>query len=192
MKSKIELAEADIWDLYDDTEDGQAGPFIVIPTNTTVKSNGNAVMGRGIAAQAANRFDGIKKAYGSALKNKKTINGFYVFIKHRIITIAVKYNWKDDADIDLIDSQLELLKKSSSKMNYGTVLVPMLGCGFGRLPYEQVLPLLLKHSFDNMLIVVPPNQLYASEEYRESFLPGINNKKDKRVDLSKCFSDINM
>lgn len=187
MNQRISLTEADIWELYDSDDS-----FIVIPTNMSIKSNGEAVMGRGIAFQAVNRFDGIKKIYGSALMNNKTINGFYIFPKYRLITIAVKRHWKDNADLQLIESQLELLKKSSNKMNYGTVFVPMLGTGYGGLLYEQVLPLLLKYSFDGMVIVVPPDSLYASEEYRESFLPGANRKKDRRVDLSGCFSDINI
>jgi hypothetical protein len=178
----------DIWALYDNGD-----PYIVIPTNTTVKSSsGRAVMGRGIAKQAAERFPRLPELYGRALKSGKTINGFYVFPKMRIITIAVKYQWRDDADIGLIESQLKLLKESSKNMKYGAVLCPMLGCGFGRLSYEQILPLLLQYSFKGMSIIVANNDVYANTEYRDSFLPSINGKKDKRVSLSNSFSDIDV
>ena len=178
------IANQDIWELFDDNS------FIVVPTNISVKANGNAVMGRGIAAQAVQKYPNLPKLYGKAIIEGKTINGFYVFPKYRIVTVAVKKHWKQDADIVLIESQLELLKRSTEKMNYETLLMPLIGCGFGRLTYEQILPLLLKYSFDGMVVVVPPNELYASEDYRASFLPAISGKRDRRVSMSNCYSDI--
>ena len=178
------IAHADIWSLF------KKDSFMVVPTNISVKANGNAVMGRGIAAQAAKNYPELPRLYGNAIKSGKTIDGFYVFPKLGIVTLAVKKNWRQDADIKLIESQLELLQRSAEKINYGTLLMPMIGTGFGRLTFEQILPLLLKYSFKEMVIVVPPNSVYASEEYRESFLPGIKGKKDRRVSMSGCFSDV--
>jgi len=184
MHTKTSIISADIWALF------KKDTNIVIPTNISVRINGDSVMGRGIAAQAAKNFPELPKLYGKAIREGKTIDGFYVFPKLGIVTLAVKRHWKEDADIKLIESQLELLQRSAEKLDYGTLLLPMLGCGFGRLTYEQVLPLILKYYFKEMLIVIPSNELYAKEEYRTSFLPGVNGKKDRRVSLSGQFCDV--
>jgi hypothetical protein len=184
MHTKTNIISADIWALF------KKDTNIVIPTNISVKANGDAVMGRGLAYQAAKNIPELPRLYGKAIKAGKTIDGFYVFPKLGIVTLAVKRHWKEDADIKLIESQLELLQRSAEKLDYGTLLMPVIGTGFGRLYYEQVLPLILKYSFKEMLIVIPHNKVYAVEEYRESFLPGVNGKKDRRVSLSGCFGDV--
>lgn len=43
--------------------------FIVIPTNGVLKANGDAVMGAGLAKQAAQRFPTLPKLLGQAIRD---------------------------------------------------------------------------------------------------------------------------
>jgi len=182
-----QVIAGDLWDYHSKKK----GHYVVVPTNTTTNKRGHAVMGRGIAAQASKKFPKLARQYGKRLRKDKTVNGFCVFKKLRLIMFPIKRHYKDDANLALIENSLKNLKltllfdKSIKK-----VFLPMVGCGFGNLLYEQVLPLLLTDIFDNMTIVIPPNKLYSKDKYRESFLPGRSGKKDRRVGLSNCYSDI--
>ena len=52
----------DLWQFY------AVGEVIAIPTNGIVKSNGDAVMGAGLAKDAASRFPDLPKWLGDRLK----------------------------------------------------------------------------------------------------------------------------
>ena len=189
FSNSIIVSIGDIWDWHNPNKK----QFICIPTNQTVSKQGNAVMGRGIAFQAATKFPKLKKDYGKLLLNNKTMNGFYIFSKYGLITMPVKKHFKDQANIELINGSMENLSLLLDMNNtIKSVAIPMLGCGFGGLLYEKVLPVLLKHWHEKMILVIPPDELYNKEEYRESFLPGIDNRKDKRVSLSGQFPDLEM
>lgn len=54
-----------LWDFYRTESDC----FIVIPTNGVLKSNGEAVMGAGLAKQAAQRFPTLPQLLGQAIRH---------------------------------------------------------------------------------------------------------------------------
>ena len=190
---QVNIHYGDLWNFHNKDE----SKYIVVPSNTTVRKDGSAVMGRGIAAQAAKKFQKLPRAYGTRLRKQKTIDGFFVFKKRAIIMLPVKHDWKDNANVELIKDGLDLLSQVLNvDKSIKSVGIPMLGCGFGGLAYEFVLPMLFSfirknHAHINRIhIVIPPNKLYSIEEYRESMLPAIGGKKDKRVSLSGSFSDV--
>jgi len=179
----------DIWDCLN----VKKGRFIVIPTNSQTNANGYAIMGRGIAYQARLHFPKISMLYGNKLTNNKTIKGFYIFKKLGLIMFPTKSKWSESADIHLIKKMLNLLSLAINKYSFiKQITLPMIGCGFGELSYEQVLPYILTLLAMNkkIYLIIPPNHLYGNEKYRESFLPGSTNRKDKRVSLSNNFSDL--
>jgi hypothetical protein len=191
---KVNIHYGDLWGFHNINKKH----FIVIPTNITVTKQGNAVMGRGLAKQASQKYTQLSRNYGLKIKKDKTINGFYIFKKLGLIMFPVKDHWKDSADLKLIyNNLLLLLDMLSIDTDIKQVGIPMLGCGFGGLQYEHVLPILLGgfktklNVLSRIHMVIPPNKLYGIEQYRESFLPSPRaNKKDCRVSISQCFSDI--
>lgn len=107
--------------------------YLVITTNGFVKSSGAAVMGRGIALQAKNKYSGIEYLLGQMITDSGNI---VQKILPDIISFPVKHNWWEKADIELIKSSciqlLELIGENE------TVLLPKPGCGNGGLRWEDV------------------------------------------------------
>lgn len=155
-------AYGNIWDLASDYD------AIVITTNGYVKKNGEAVMGRGIALEAAEKNPGLPLLLGEAIKEEG--NRVFMFPLWRVwnskvphvrtwnpvteitfITFPVKpvvgtkgeMGWKAKADIDLIRTSTEqLVELMDAVKGYDTVIMPRPGCGNGGLKWEQVKPVI--------------------------------------------------
>lgn len=127
----------DLWDYPADA--------IVVTTNGFVKENGEAVMGRGVALQAQRYLP--PKLLGERLQASG--NHVYVFpgrlklaMPTDIVTLPVKHNWWEQADVDLIARSLRELRFITNAMGYNVVVLPRPGCGNGGLDWEVVRPLL--------------------------------------------------
>jgi hypothetical protein len=130
--------------------------YIVIPTNGIVKANGEAVMGAGMAKEAASRFPGLPAELGGRIK--KTGNRNYYFTKYGVMTFPTKHDWKDPSDIQLITQSaaqlgkdLEVLRTQGRDIRY---FLPKVGCGLGGLKWEDVRAAILPHLDDNMVTFV--------------------------------------
>ena len=121
----------------------------VITTNGSINKAGEAVMGRGVAKQATERFPGIQKWLAGELERF----GNYVHAvapnpsKGRpfwLVTFPVKREWGDDADPYLIQRSAQELHLWVLGMldDGGTIAMPRPGCGNGNLDWSQVKPLL--------------------------------------------------
>jgi hypothetical protein len=111
----------------------------VITTNGFVKRNGCAVMGRGCAREAAQRYPGIDQTLGSLLRE----HGNQVLILGaRIVSFPVKHNWWEDADPALIAQSALDLGDLARKFPDDLFVMPRPGCGNGRLSWTHVRPLL--------------------------------------------------
>lgn len=115
----------------------------VITTNGFVKQNGDAVMGRGCAAEAARTFPILPLRLGKALKADG--NHVHVFRKgtlegadYDLITFPVKHKWHENADLDLIFRSACELADYADHYGYGSVIIPRPGCGNGNLRWEKV------------------------------------------------------
>lgn len=108
----------------------------VITTNGFVKNNGQAVMGRGCAKEAATKYVTLPVELGSLLKRHG--NHLFVLMQYKLITFPVKHNWWEKADLKLISqSAAELFE-----LNFNNVVMPRAGCGNGQLSWEEVKPIL--------------------------------------------------
>lgn len=143
--------KGNIWDYYDQ------GHWIVITTNGIVKSNGEAVMGRGIALQAKTRLPKLPRMLGRYLK--EFTNTPYSFgIEYRIITLPTKNNWRYNSDLELIENSCHRL---SEMFKYGGYLdtfvkeiyLPRPGCSNGGLNWKDVKPILEKYLDDRFVVV---------------------------------------
>ena len=140
--------KGNIWDFW------EKGHWIVIPTNGSVKKNGEAVMGRGLALQAKEKIPELSKELGERLKEYG--NFVFVFSKFRIITFPVKHFWFEKADSGFIEkSCLEL--KEIFRYNLSRIPLPLylprVGCGNGKLNWEDVKPILERHLDDRFIVV---------------------------------------
>ena len=142
--------EGNIWDYYN------KGNWIVITTNGTVKKDGTCVMGRGVALQAKRKYDWLPDELGRRIKNYG--NKVYFFTESRLITLPVKHNWWEKADINLIESSLlDLVRLIEWCKEYSPIKVPIYmvrpGCSNGRLDWKDVKPVLEKYLDDRFIIV---------------------------------------
>ena len=119
--------------------------YIVIPVNMV------KVMGAGLAKQ-------FKEKYPQGFENYKTMKFTKensVFPYFSFIFFATKYHWKDNSDIELIESGLiqlkqdiengSLLSNHYPSNNPLIMAFPKIGCGLGNLDWSEVKPLIIKY-----------------------------------------------
>jgi len=134
------VAKGNIW-TYD-------ADWRIITTNGFVKNNGEAVMGRGVAWQAREKFPGLALRFGEYLNQKGNHVGIFEDIK--LITMPVKHHWIDDASLKLIErSALEL----TSLPYDATFVLPRPGCGNGRLLWPDVKAVIEQHLDDRFTVL---------------------------------------
>lgn len=121
-----------------------------ITTNGIVKNNGNAVMGKGCAKEAAERYPQLPSWLG--LRILKFGNKVTVFEKHRLIAFPVKNHWKEKADPELIKKSAEELTLIAEDQPTEKFILPRPGCGSGGLKWNTVQPLLQRLP-DNVFII---------------------------------------
>lgn len=136
-----------LWELADGCD------ALVITTNGFVRKDGQAVMGRGIAKEAAEFYPELPKQLGRDLKTNG--NHCYVYSgleEYDIVTFPVKPvwgpngipGWKTKAEIPLIIQSAKELVRFADKYDWVDVLLPRPGCGNGNLNWKDVRPILGK------------------------------------------------
>lgn len=143
--------EGDIWTVGN-------GHTVVITTNGFVKKDGSAVMGRGIALQAAKRFPDLKWVLGGAIKaagNHTLWLGEYKdeHGKYEIISLPVKHNWWEKADIHLIERSLTELVNAVIDNTDSPIYLVRPGCGNGQLNWINVKPIVELYLSDRFIVV---------------------------------------
>ena len=161
----IELRK-DIWEIHDlRMPDVYA---ICITTNGSIKAIGEAVMGRGTAAQARDRFIGLAWTLGKAMQNdgnkvrilKPGLIAFPVkpvfgvsngqnvvrSQQHRYIRGATVPGWAMKASLEIIERSLDELTELRGEHRWTRVYLPRPGCGAGELDWEIVRPLCLRRA----------------------------------------------
>jgi hypothetical protein len=133
----------------------------VITTNGSVTGAGVAVMGRGVARQAATRWPDIPLTLGNMI----TTSGLHVgslgnfsYQPHlevhiptayqrptrtfELVSFPVKEQWQHHAQLWLIRRSCEELVQLADYKDWTFVQLPRPGCGNGGLTWDQVQPLL--------------------------------------------------
>lgn len=125
----------------------------VVTTNGIVKSNGDAVMGAGIAKYARDSFPGIDAMLGGFIK-KHGSHSYFMGSWHDprraaagmapsvfVVTMPTKDDWRDPSDLDLIRRSAKELTGVADRNNLTRLYLPAPGCSLGRLDYiSQVRP----------------------------------------------------
>lgn len=107
----------------------------VITTNGYVKWNGEAVMGRGCAREAALKYPDFPMVLGIDINIRGNHVQYWNFDGDVIWAFPVKHSWKENADIDLI---MRSAKEIQEAMIFDSVVMPRPGCGNGNLDWEDV------------------------------------------------------
>lgn len=135
--------QGDLWKWQQEAPHGQVR-WVVIPTNLEVKKDGAAVMGAGLAKQAAERYKSLPHYYGGRMKD--TANGFLVVAgTAKVICLPTKARWKDRSVFALIELGLHSLAEWKQTRPDDLVGLPKLGCGLGGLKWEEVKPLMERY-----------------------------------------------
>jgi hypothetical protein len=122
-----------------------------ITTNGALRSNGNAIMGKGMALQAKQRYSKLEFSLGRLIQKY----GNHVFkLGNGLISFPTKRHWREDSDIELIKRSAQelvsILKDDPAKR----VLLTRPGCGSGNLNWEDVRPILQTILSSNKFIVI--------------------------------------
>jgi hypothetical protein len=122
----------DMWDLA-----YRSNGFVVVTTNCCVRSDGKAVMGAGVAKDAAVRFPYLPSRLGKHINQL----GQQVFIDNRIICLPTKTDWKLPSSLELIERgciQLAMFGRLLESVGAThEIFIPKLGCGLGGLDWEK-------------------------------------------------------
>lgn len=132
---------------------------LVITTNGSVKRDGNAVMGRGCALEAKEKFPYLPFILGERLEennrayafsyNSLDMNGEGNANFYWLVTFPVKHHWREQADLELIDRSVRQLRCVTEAMFWQKVVLPQPGCGNGGRDWEtEVRPILAKYLDD--------------------------------------------
>lgn len=124
---------------------------ICITTNGFIKKDGKAVMGRGCAREARDRFPGIDETLAMHIRHHGNVFG-PVWVEPLILSFPVKHNWWEVADLDLIRQSTSSLKEWAERMPKATILLPRPGCGNGQLDWADVKPVVSVLP-DNVLVI---------------------------------------
>lgn len=143
----VELdAGTDVWARGEDE-------WIVIPTNLQVRQDGEAVMGAGLARQAAERYPSLARQYGASLRDGRTRLAVHSF---RLLLAPTKSKWREPADLTLLEGTIGAVAGWSRRHPDCRVLVPALGCGRGDLEWDDVRPMLQEGLAGCNVALVPP------------------------------------
>lgn len=131
-----------IWSYTD-----QAG-LLGTPTNGVTRSDGTAVMGKGLAKQAADRFDDLESILGTKLKE----HGNHVHTLNPLpdrdstgwlISFPTKDHFREDSSIELIQKSARQTKTLyETNQPDGSIVLPEVGFGLGGLSFDDVGPIL--------------------------------------------------
>lgn len=126
----------------------------VITTNLFVKRNGEAVMGRGCAREAAQRWPHMPALLGRAiLDGGVSTTDLGTWSDEHIVAMPVKHNWWKPADLSLIEHSAQDLADLTTLRKWSTVVLPRPGCGNGQLSWRDVEPV-LRNILDNRFTVI--------------------------------------
>lgn len=140
----------------------------IIPVNLSTNHAGHAILGKGVAKQAAMKYPSLPSLYGTYLKSRQPNQSAVMFDETaELLLVPVKRHWSDKAQLDLIEtSLLEVINMGA----FGNIYTPLLGCGFGELEILPVLTLMAKLLDNRFTLVLKDDSV--EQKYPQSFKPG--------------------
>ena len=142
--------------LFDFPSDDDA---ICVTTNGITKSNGEAVMGAGIAKAFAIKYPELPVVLGDKL-TKGGNHAYYLLstlgkgndIFH-IFSLPTKHDWRDRSDLVLIKQSCRELMALIDCYEIRHCFFPLPGCGLGGLSEDDVVPVIEQILDDRFVLV---------------------------------------
>jgi hypothetical protein len=139
----IECTE-DIWQYS-----GSGPAVIAITTNGSVARNGKAIIGRGVARQAVERYGSLAETLGTLISR----NGNHVHkLGNSLVSFPVEETAWSYPDLRIIARSAAELRAMADSSGWQQIIVPRPGCGGGGLSWPEVKPV-LEPWFDERFIV---------------------------------------
>lgn len=151
----MRILKQDITELFDTPHN------LIFTSNAVRKSNGELVMGAGVALAFRNRWPDLAAELGNKLnfipintpvKQKNEYNLVQSTIHPNIWAFQTKYHWRNPSDADLVINSLKALAEKVSTSNELWYMTPP-GCGLGGLDKQMVLKLVEQYIPYNNLII---------------------------------------
>ncbi len=151
----MKTLKGDIWDLH------AFGYPIVIPVNIGYKGDGTAVMGRGVALQASDRYPEVKERWGNVCQaldgNVTTMYdeemNFIYFPTKPLNRAEPHMSWKGKATMDTVKKSLGALLHVVKQHDILECMMPLVGCGNGGLSKRLVKKLMEQNLDDKFTLV---------------------------------------
>jgi O-acetyl-ADP-ribose deacetylase (regulator of RNase III) len=129
-----EVHDADLFDIPADA--------IVNPVNCV------GVMGKGIALEIKKRYPKSYRAYKVACECGHLRPGVLFYVagqggERSIVHFASKDHWRQPSKLEWVQAGLEDLRRHYTAWGLKSIAMPQLGCGLGKLNWEDVRPLIL-------------------------------------------------
>lgn len=146
-------------------------------------------MGAGIAKQFADRWPELLRWYKSKCSQSKIHPGdVWKFSAEDIdiLNVATKNHWRDESKLEWVDQALMRLADILEGSDYESVAIPALGCGLGRLKWEDVKYLIEEHLGelkDIKVLVFEPNSYKFSKGPRRPFRPNPTKGRDSEPEV---------
>lgn len=143
--------------------DWERTSLVVIPTNIGWRSDGKSVMGAGLAREASLRWHGLAEWYGAFCRRHRSQTPvvryewtpLILFPVKPLSSISPSVSWRKFADPELVERSASQLGRWYETTEWrGTIAVPLVGCGNGRLTEDVVIPILRKHLLDDRFVLV--------------------------------------
>jgi len=128
--------------------------IIAITTSGSLTRDGRAVLGRGCARQAAERFPALALKLGEFLREQ----GNHVHkLGNGLVSFPVEESAWSLPDLRLIARSAQELRALADRERWVSIVVPRPGCGGGGLEWREVRPLLISQ-FDGRFMVISSQQ----------------------------------
>ena len=137
------------------------------------------VMGKGIALMFKNAYPANYEQYLAAVRDGTIDIGTNLVVDNReffgprwIINFPTKRHWRNPSRLEWIDAGLKDLVRHVSALDIESIAIPPLGCGAGKLAWNDVRPLIEK-AFANLpdvrVVVYEPTEAYQNrpKEYHD-------------------------
>lgn len=116
---------------------------LVCPVNTVF------TMGKGLALQFKNRWPELDQAHKKACHEDVFYKPGFAVVDveggKKVVFIATKRHWRNPSQLHWVDHGLMSLAEHYPDYGIQSLAIPALGCGEGRLHWQEVRPLIVEH-----------------------------------------------
>ena len=126
--------------------------IFMFTANSTIRENGNLVMGAGCARSVRDFYQGVDKLFGKKIVHLQEFNVTFVKWKEQWIgAFQTKLHWQKQSPLYLVKDGVEKLARIANERPQWTFHLPCPAVNHGGQSVEDVLPL-LEQLPDNVIV----------------------------------------